>query len=68
MARKAPPFFVGYMPMPSRLKGFLSLASLLLIMAFAGAAWVISTSQSDPGPGAFRFDYGPQTLTGVLEL
>ena len=68
MARKAPPFFVGYMPMPSRLKGFLSLASLLLILAFAGAAWLISTSQSDPGPGAFRFDYGPQTLTGVLEL
>ncbi|MEL7011940.1 MAG: hypothetical protein AAFO72_01535 [Pseudomonadota bacterium] len=68
MARKDAPFFVGYMPMPSRLKGFLSLASFGLILAFVGAAWIMSTSQNDPGPGAFRFDYGPQTLTGVLEL
>lgn len=68
MAGKEPPFFVGYLPMPQGLKGFLGLASLLLILAFAGASWFISTSQNDPGPGAFRFDYGPQTLTGVLEL
>ncbi|MEM6588408.1 MAG: hypothetical protein AAF641_08180 [Pseudomonadota bacterium] len=66
--KKEPAFFVGYMPMPKALKGFLGLASLLLILAFAAAAWAISTSQKDPGPGAFRFDYGPQTLTGLLEL
>lgn len=68
MDRKDAPFFVGYLPMPSGLKGFLALASLALILAFAAAAWLISTSQNDPGPGAFRFDFGPQTLTGVLEL
>ncbi|MEL7252969.1 MAG: hypothetical protein AAGL23_02270 [Pseudomonadota bacterium] len=66
--KKEPPFFVGYMPMPKGLRWFLALASVLMIGAFAAAAWAISTSQKDPGPGAFRFDYGPQTLTGLLEL
>lgn len=68
MAQNEPPFFVGYLPMPKGLKPFLALTSLVFVTAFAIVAWLISTSQSDPGPGAFRFDYGPQTLTGVLEL
>lgn len=68
MAKKDTAFFVGYAPMPKALKGFLALASALILAGFAAVAWAVSTSQSDPGPGAFRFDYGPQTLTGVLEL
>ena len=68
MGKKDTPFFVGYAPMPQGLKAFLALISMALIAAFAAAAWAISTSQNDPGPGAFRFDYGPQTLTGVLEV
>ncbi|MEL7281751.1 MAG: hypothetical protein AAFY35_12035 [Pseudomonadota bacterium] len=68
MAKKETPFFVGYAPMPHGLKGFLGVVAVALIAVFAAAAWAISTSQDDPGPGAFRFDYGPQTLIGVLEL
>jgi hypothetical protein len=29
---------------------------------------VIGATQDDPGPGAFRFDFGRQTVTGTLEL
>lgn len=68
MPRHDPPFFIGYMPIPKKLRWFLAIVSVICIASFGVAAWSISTSQTDPGPGAFRFDYGPQTLTGVLEM
>ena len=62
------PFFVGYMPAPNPLRRFLLGAGVASVAAFAGAGALIGATQDDPGNGAFRFDYGRQTLTGVLEL
>ncbi len=65
---RAKPFFVGYLEVPRRLLPFLIGVSLVLLTGFLALAWLIGANQDDPGPGAFRFDYGPQTVTGVLEL
>lgn len=62
------PFFVGYLPVPAALRGFLALVGLAVLVLFAGAGWLIGATQDDPGPGAFRFDFGRQTVTGVLTL
>lgn len=62
------PFFVGYLPAPGRLRRFLLTAGVLLIALFAALGLVMSTAAEDPGPGAFRFDYGQQVLTGVVEM
>jgi len=61
------PFFVGYLNAPKALQLFLWTISFAAIALSAGLAYVISTTQDDPGPGAFRFDYGRQTVTGVIE-
>ena len=62
------PFFVGYLSVPKDLRGFVwSLAVGLMLLA-AGLGYWIGTTQDDPGPGAFRFDFGPQTVSGVIEL
>ncbi len=66
--KREQPFFVGYLPVPGGLRGFLALASVILIAGFAVLGWAIGASQDDPGPGAFRFDYGRQTVIGVVEL
>lgn len=60
------PFFVGFLPVPTRLRGFLLGVSLALLGLFGMAGYGIATTQSDPGPGAFRFDYGQQEITGIL--
>jgi hypothetical protein len=65
--RQAAPFFVGYLPVPKALRGWLLAVAAGLAMLFAAIGWAIATSQSDPGPGAFRFDLGEQTVTGVME-
>lgn len=62
------PFFVGYLPVPGPLRLFLGLAALGLMIGFAVFGFAMGTAQDDPGPGAFRFDYGRQTVTGVIEL
>ncbi len=62
------PFFVGYLPIPGGLRGFLSVAAVILIAGFAVLGWAVGASQDDPGPGAFRFDFGRQTVIGVVEL
>lgn len=62
------PFFVGYLPLPKALRTFLLLVSVLFVSGLAGLGLALGTAQDDPGPGAFRFDYGPQTVTGVIEL
>jgi hypothetical protein len=62
------PFFVGYLPVPKALRGFLLVISMLFVSGLAGLGLALGMAQDDPGPGAFRFDYGPQTVTGVIEL
>lgn len=62
------PFFVGYLPAPGPLRVFLVSICVALITGLAAAGYVMGTAQDDPGPGAFRFDYGRQTVTGVVEL
>ncbi|MEM6339940.1 MAG: hypothetical protein AAF729_02220 [Pseudomonadota bacterium] len=62
------PFFVGYLPIPGPLRLFLGAIAILLIAGFGAAGYVAGVTQDDPGSGAFRFDYGRQTVTGVVEL
>lgn len=62
------PYFIGFLPAPGGLRGFLLACALAVVAVFAGVSWLIGATQDDPGPGAFRFDYGRQTITGVVEL
>ncbi|MGF1445793.1 MAG: hypothetical protein ACFBRM_06275 [Pikeienuella sp.] len=59
-------FYVGYLPVPRRLRGFLAVAALILVAAFFGLGYAVSSTQRDPGDGAFRWDWGRQTVTGIL--
>ncbi|MFA3920860.1 hypothetical protein [Ruegeria hyattellae] len=68
MKDKTPPFFVGYLPVPKKLRHWLISVCALFMAAMAGVGMTMGLSQDDPGPGAFRFDYGRQTVTGVIEL
>ena len=61
------PFFIGFLPPPADLRRFLVGFGVLFTAAFALTAWWIGTTQADPGEGAFRFDYGRQTVTGLME-
>jgi hypothetical protein len=61
------PFFVGYLPVPGPLRVFLLTVGAGLIALFAVLGIVLASAADDPGPGAFRFDYGRQVLTGVIE-
>ncbi|NRB03734.1 MAG: hypothetical protein HRU30_10775 [Rhodobacteraceae bacterium] len=38
------------------------------MLGMAAAGFALGVAQDDPGEGAFRFDYGRQTVTGVVEL
>lgn len=68
MKRQDTPFFVGYLRIPEALRAFLlGVVAALLGLSISLGLW-ISTTQDDPGSGAFRFDYGRQTVTGVIEL
>jgi hypothetical protein len=60
-------FFVAFFPMPPRLGRFLKIIAVALIGAFTGLSFAAGVTQDDPGEGAFRFDYGQQTVTGVVE-
>ncbi len=62
------PFFVGYLPAPGPLRVFLLSVCVALIGGLAAAGYLLGAAQDDPGPGAFRFDYGRQTVTGVVEM
>ena len=61
-------FFVGYLPVPAGLKWFLICCSAALIGFFFGAGILIGATQDAPEETGFRFDYGRQTVTGVIEL
>lgn len=65
---KDEPFFVGYLPVPIGLRVFLTAVCVILAVGGAGLAYALALTQDDPGPGRLRFDYGPQTVMGVLEL
>lgn len=68
MSDRKPPFFVGYLAVPAALRRFLLLACVMFVAGLAGVGFALGVAQDDPGPGAFRFDYGRQTVTGVIEL
>ena len=61
-------YFVGFFPVPPRLRVFLVVVSVALIGAFAALSLAAGATQDDPGEGNFRFDFGRQTVTGVLEV
>ncbi len=61
-------FFVGYSPIPLDLRRWLLAICVLFVLGLSAAGLTMGTAQDDPGPGAFRFDYGRQTVTGVVEL
>jgi len=68
MSKEDEPFFVGYLPAPDPLRRFLLGAGIGSVVAFAAGGALIGATQDDPGDAAFRFDYGRQTVAGVLEL
>ncbi|MGC3937396.1 hypothetical protein ACOTTU_06280 [Roseobacter sp. EG26] len=68
MSDKHAPFFVGYLPVPGPLRGILLAVCVLFVSGLAGFGLALGVAQDGPGDGAFRFDYGRQTVTGVVEL
>lgn len=62
------PFFVGYLGAPEGLRGFLIGVGIGLVLLMGVIGLGIGGTQDDPGPGAFRGDYGRQTVTGVMDL
>lgn len=59
-------FFVGYVTgVPRGARGPIFLAAFLFLVSMALAAFVISVTQADPGPGRFDFTY--RSFTGILE-
>ena len=62
------PFFVGYLKPPKKLRKLLLATGLALVGFFGAAGLMIGGTQDDAGNGAFRFDYGRQTVTGVIEM
>lgn len=61
------PFFIGFADTPKELRPFLLTVAALLVVAFAGLALAIGGAQDEPAEASFRFDWGPQTVKGLLE-
>ncbi|MCV6584034.1 MAG: hypothetical protein OIF47_00720 [Marinibacterium sp.] len=61
-------FYVGYLATPATLRVFLWAVTAVLVIGAGAIGYAVGATQDDPGSGAFRFDYGRQTVTGVLEL
>ena len=68
MSDQDKPFFVGYLPVPGPLRTFLLTISAALVVLFLLTGFVIGSTQDEPPASGFRFDYGRQTVTGVVEL
>ncbi|MEM7489501.1 MAG: hypothetical protein AAF390_10295 [Pseudomonadota bacterium] len=62
------PFFVGYLPMPRPWRRLYVLFMVAFVAAFAGLGFLLGAGQDAPEPSGFRFDYGRQTVTGVIEM
>jgi len=62
------PFFVGYLGLPQGLRVFVYTVAAMVVVAAGTFAAGIALTQDDPGDGAFWFDLGRQTVTGVIEL
>ncbi len=60
-------FFVGYVSrLPPGLRTLLPVVALVLVAGFGALGYAVSATQQDPGDGSFRWDWGRQTVTGVL--
>ncbi len=68
MSGRDTPFFVGYLAVPRALRGFLVAVAAVLVAGFGVLGLAMGLAEDDPGPGQFRFDYGQQQVTGLLEL
>lgn len=68
MSKNEKPFFVGYLAVPENLRKFLLLACVAVIGIFLATGLLIGSTQDAPPESGFRFDYGRQTVTGVIEL
>jgi hypothetical protein len=62
-------FFTGYgKKLPEKLRVFVPAVAGMLIALFAVIGLASGLLQSSPGDGRFRWDLGPMTLVGVLEM
>lgn len=59
-------FFIGWAAPPRRLWGFLLAVSAVLIACFGVLSLAVGGTKPDPGPQAYRFDWGRQTVQGVM--
>ncbi|WP_233270650.1 hypothetical protein [Chachezhania sediminis] len=60
-------FFIGWSKkLPVGLRRILPAVAVLLLLAFPVMGYVIALGQDNPGTGRFRWDLGPQEVTGVL--
>ena len=65
MAKINDPFYIGWGKIPKDFKVFLISLSISIVAGFAVLSYAISSTQSDPGDGAFM---GPTTVVGVLQV
>jgi hypothetical protein len=67
MTPEREPFFIGWAAAPPAAARFLAACAAGLVALFAAVAYLAAATAADPGDGAFRFDWGPQTATGIVE-
>ncbi|MEQ9811527.1 MAG: hypothetical protein RLO50_02015 [Azospirillaceae bacterium] len=65
-ARQDDTFFIGWATAPKSTRRFMLALAGGLVLLFGFSAYVIASTQNDPGSGAFRFDWGRQTVTGMI--
>ena len=62
------PFYVGWLPMPRPLAGFLAVLAGAVLGASAVLAVALDTAQGDWRDASFQWGEGYRTLTGVLRV
>lgn len=60
-------FFIGWARPPAGLRGFLVACAVALFAVFAAAGYLVAATMDDPGSGAFRYDWGRQSVVARLE-